>query len=227
MSNRTLQTFPAFLSALVIMAASVTILPNAQCDAQATSPTPGASTGQPAQTANRAPVLAAKFEQIFSTKSAKPGDAVTAKTAKDLKLQDLDIPKGSKLMGSITSVKSAKEGNGSSTLAIKFDRLQLKNGAILHVQGLIVAIGAISNSPGLGSNSVLGRGGVGSTVGLDPSLALGNTGARDDIPPGSTLTEVALGLKFDTNGATVLRGIHREIKIDTDVMIKVALYRTS
>jgi len=36
-----------------------------------------------------------------------------------------------------------------------------------------------------------------------------------------------LGAKFDADRATELRGVKRDIKLDSTVMIKVALYRTN
>ena len=175
---------------------------------------------------NEAPVLVAKFEGSLNTKTAKVGDTVTARTSRDLKLKDLDIPKGSQLVGAVASVQSMHSGDGTSSLAIRFDHVELK-GAILRIQGLIVAIGpAPELKVGLGYNSVLNRGGAGSTPELDPSIASDHYGQdNSDIPRGSTLEGVALGLHLNSAGATELRGVHRDIKLDLNVMIKVALYK--
>jgi hypothetical protein len=180
-----------------------------------------------AEAQNRAPVLRAKFEGTLNTKSAKAGDSVEAKTVSAMKLADLEIPKGSKIVGTVASVKSKDAGHGTSSLAIKFDRVELKDGAILRIQGLIVAIGPVSASDGLGANSVLARGGAGSDAGLDPRMEIGHATNQDDIPAGSTLQGVALGVQFDSSGATELRGVHRDIRLDSDVMVKVALFRGS
>jgi hypothetical protein len=188
--------------------------------AQAAAPSPDAA-------ASRAPVLRAKFEGTLNTKSAKAGDPVEARTVSTLKLADLDIPKGSKIVGTVASVKSKDSGHGNSSLAIRFDHVELKDGAILRIQGLIVAIGPVSNTDGLGANSVLARGGAGSTAGIDPSMEIGHAGNEDDIPAGSTMEGVALGVQFDSAGATELRGVHRDIRLDSDVMVKIALFRGS
>jgi hypothetical protein len=189
---------------------------------------PPAAQPQPtAPAASGAPVLVAKIVETLNTRSSKVGDPITAKTVKELKLKDgVDLPKGSKIVGTVASVQSAQDGKGNSTLAIKFDHVELKGGAIMRIQGLIVAIGVISNSDGLGYDGILGRGGVGSTPGLDPSLGTGG-GNRDDIPAGSSLEGVALGVHLDPTGATVLRGVHRDIKLDSQVTIKVALFRAA
>jgi hypothetical protein len=183
--------------------------------------------GMAEEAQSHAPVLAAKFVGALNTKSAKAGDSVTAKTVDTLKLGDLDIPKGSMIAGTVASVRSREAGHGTSTLAIKFDHVELKDGAILRVQGLIVAIGPVSNSDGLGANSVLARGGAGSTPGMDPSIQVGHPVNRDDIPAGSSMEDVALALHFNSAGATELRGVHRDIRLDSDVMVKVALYRAA
>jgi hypothetical protein len=176
-----------------------------------------------AQTA--APVLVGKITGNVNTHTAKFGDSVIAKTVKPGKLKDgTDVPKGSKLIGSITGVV-AKQGDKNSAIAIKFTDVQLKSGTIVPIQGLIVAIGPdpSSKGEGLGSNSVLGRGGVGSTPGLDPNVGLGHAGDNDEIPKGSTLEGVSLGLHLDSAMATEMIGYRRDIKLDSDVMIKLEL----
>jgi hypothetical protein len=187
-----------------------------------------AQTAPPAQpsplTQISAPMIVAKLEGNLSTKNAKVGDPITAKTTKDLKLKDLDIPKGSKLVGAIAAVESEKAGNGTSALAIKFDQVELKGGSVLRTLGQIVGI-APSTDSGLGFDSVLGRGGVGSTPGLDPHTGAAVVRDDTDIPLGSSVEGVALGLHLNTGGATELRGMHRDIKLDSSIVIKVALYR--
>jgi hypothetical protein len=199
-------------------------------NAQTTAPAPGAApatTTQPASSGapQRAPYVVAKFTSFLNTKSLKTGDPVGAKILVDLKLPDVDIPKGSKLVGTITEAQSVKDGNGTASLAIRFDHIDLKSGPTLKIAGLIIGIGEITNDPGLGPNSALGRGGVGSTGGLDPNLDIGNTGHKDEIALGSALPGVALGIHLDQNKATQLRGMKKDIKLDTDTEIKVALFR--
>jgi hypothetical protein len=89
---------------------------------------------------------------------------------------------------------------------------------------MVVAIGP-SLAPKSGYDSVLGRGGVGSSTGLDPSIGGGKQGAKDedDIAMGSTMPGVALGRHTDADWTTALRGIHTDIDLDSDVVIKVQL----
>jgi hypothetical protein len=176
--------------------------------------------------AQSAPVLVAKFASKLDTKSAKVGEAVSAKTVKAAKAKDgAELPKGSKLTGQVVAVQSNKDGNGTASLAIKFDQVELKDGTKVPVQGLIVAIGPAPDAAdgGVGFNSVLGRSGTGSTNGLDPNAGAGHAGDSNEIPKGSTLAGVALGTALDAQGASELRGIKRDIKLDSDVMIRVEL----
>ncbi len=151
--------------------------------------------GSLAAQAQSAPVLVTKFAVKLDTKSAKVGEAVSAKTVKAARAKDgTELPKGSKLTGQVVAVQSNKDGNGTASLAIKFDQVELKDGAKVPVQGLIVAIGPAPDvsGGGIGFNSVLGRDGVGSTQGLDPNTGAEHSGGGNDIPKGSTLEGVAL-----------------------------------
>jgi hypothetical protein len=212
------------------LAAFVTIAIVMTCGAYAAIP---ASTGHPEQNAGEAapiqpPSLLAKFDSTVDAKTAKAGEPVAAKTTKELKLADLDIPKGSKLVGIVTSVQSMHEGGGDSILGVRFDRVELKDEKILRIRGLIIAIGPTpSNETGLGYDSVLSRGGVGSDPTLDPSI--GADKYRKDNPEltkGSTLEGIALATRFDADGATLIRGVHRDVKLNSDVSIRVALFRS-
>jgi len=172
------------------------------------------------------PMLSAKFEQPFSTKSAHQGDPVSARTLRELKLPNLDIPKGSRIVGVVTAAQSKKDGNGNSSLAIHFDRVEMKDGKVLPIAGLIVAMGEVDNDPGLGSFSVLSRGGVGSDAGTDPNMAVQKS-KQDDIPDGSSIQGIALGKSLDSSNASLLRGVGRDIDFDTNTEIKVALFRAA
>jgi hypothetical protein len=173
------------------------------------------------------PVLVAKISSNLSTRNAKSGDMITAKTAKAYKLQDAtDIPKGSRIVGRLVSVISKRAGDGNSLLTFRFDQVEVKGGAAIPIHGLVVAIGpSLGPKESIGANSVMGRGGVGSTPGLDPQAGLGSAGAKDEdnIVLGSTLTGVALGRHMDADWTTALKGIHTDIDLDSSVVVKVQL----
>jgi|HubBroStandDraft_1064217.scaffolds.fasta_scaffold56829_2 hypothetical protein len=195
----------------------------------------------PAAQPAAAPVLVAKIAANLSTKSAKVGDAIVAKTVKAYKLTDgTSIPKGSKVTGKVATVQSKKAGNGNSMMTFRLDQIEVKGGAAIPIQGLVVAIGpSMAPKDLFGANSVMGRNtnpqsgtgvtaaskGTGSSNGLDPNTGLGSSGAKDenDIPLGSTLEGVALGRHMDADWTTALQGIKTDIDLDSDVVIKVEL----
>jgi hypothetical protein len=203
---------------LAITAILLTFLPSAG-HAQSAPPAPAAVPAQPA-----GPVLVAKIAGSLSTKNAKVGDVLTAKTLKAWKLADgTDLPKGSKLIAKVTAVQSKQAGKGNSILTFRIDQAEVK-GAAIPVRGLVVAIGpGLGPQQSIGASSVLGRNGVGSDPGLDPNTGVGKVGAmnEDDIPLGSTLEGVALGRHLDADWTTALQGVKRDIQLDSDVLIKV------
>lgn len=166
--------------------------------------------------------LVVKVAGKVDTKSAKAGDAVTAKVMKAAKLKDgTAVPSGSKLLGKVVSVQSKQAGGGSASLAVKFDQLQVKNGAPVSIRSQIVAIGPAPEGGNMGKDTVpmISRPGGVPTVDSQGVAGL----APDDIPMGSTLQGVALANKPDADGATEMKGSNRDIKLDSDVLIKVAL----
>lgn len=190
-----------------------------------------------AQTAG--PVLEARFEKNLDTRSAKVGDAISAKTLRAVKLADgTEIPKGSKLVAQVITVQSKKLGNGNSMLTFRFDQAELKGGAVVPIHGQVIAVGpTLAPKDGLGPHSALNRSqnasgdtsnldrGVGDTQGLDPKTGMGTRGAtdEDDIPLGSTLEGVALGIHKDADWTTALEGFKCDIRLGSEVDIKVQL----
>ncbi len=166
-------------------------------------------------------VVLAKIADHLSTKSAKVGAVIKAKTQKAIKLQNgVNLPQGSSLVGTVIAVQSKKAGDGTSSIAIKFDHVEVKGKTAVPIQGLIVAIGPDPTAyRGSGFDSTDVRSGLGSTPGF------GNSAGRDDvdIPGGSSMTGVALGFSLDASGATELRGIQRDIELNPSVLIKVKL----
>lgn len=171
------------------------------------------------------PVLVARIVGTLTTKNAKVGEMLTAKTLKPWKLADgTKIPKGSKLEAQVTSVQSKEAGHGTSMLTFRFDKAEIKGGVAIPIRGLVVAIGPdLGPKASIGANSVIGRGGVGSTAGLDPNTGIGRSGARDedDIPIGSTLQGVRVGRHLDADWTTALLGTKEDIWLDSDVLVKV------
>jgi hypothetical protein len=173
------------------------------------------------------PSLKAKFDGNLSTKSSKVGDTVTARTLIPSKLKDgTDLPKGSKILGKVVAVLSKDAGGGTSALAIKFDHLEVKGGATLPIQGQIIGIAPVPDpSAEIDGNSPLSRAAESSQP-LSIPQGIGRDPAEDDkyvIPPGSTMKGVTLVPQLDDVGASELRGEKKEIKLDSYVLVKVAL----
>lgn len=174
--------------------------------------------------APKGPILVTMFQGKLDTKDAKVGDAVTLKVKKTLKLKDIEIPGGSRVIGKVENVQSEKDGDGNASLGIQFESVELKDHKIMPIRGLIVGIGKVRVADGLGYSGILGRDGAGSTVGLDPSLSAGSKPV-DDIGYGSSLPGVAVAEGLDKSQTSQMRGIKTDIKLDPSVMIKLELFR--
>lgn len=171
------------------------------------------------------PVLVAKFVGTLNTKSAKAGDAVVAKTERPAKTGDgTEIPKGALITGKVVAVQSKSAGDGNSTLAIKFDTIEVK-GTRLPIEGQIVAIG-LRSGPDIPDNSYSGFGNSTPTVLVAPvSSTTERSGGGDGlgIVAGSTLPGVTVAPNLNDFGATELNGHKREIKLDSSVLVRVKL----
>ena len=186
-------------------------------------------------------VMVAKIDGKLSTRNAKVGDTISAKSLKSWKLTDgTEIPKGSKIVGKVAAIKSKKDGGGTSMMSFQLNEIDVKGSAVVPVHGVVVAIGpSLAPKDGLGPNSILARNtnpqagtgvtaasqGTGSSNGLDPSLGSGGPNVRDenDIPLGSTMPGVSLGSHMDADGTTTLQGAKTDVDLDQDVLIKVQL----
>jgi len=182
----------------------------------------------PALAQTAAPVLLAEFTGTLNTKVAKVGDTLIAKTQKPSKLSDgTVVPKGSQLIGTVVAVQSKQAGNGTAALAIKFDRLQLKGGAIQPIHGHIVSIGMVSGmDPDSTDGSLTTEAGTATSGIVSPmSGSLGNHADGPGSPGavGSTLKGVILDLHLDDAGVNHLEGVNSEIKLSSADMIKVVL----
>ena len=109
----------------------------------ATSATAGAA-GQTATANGQAQqTLQAELTKSIDAKKAKTGDKVEAKTIGAFKgAGDVNIPKGSKLIGHVTDVKARAKGSEESALGIAFDNAVLKSGRTVPLHALIMAAAA-------------------------------------------------------------------------------------
>jgi len=86
--------------------------------------------------------MQAQLVKPLDTKKNKVGDEVIAKTTHDVKSDGhVVVPKGSKLVGHVTEVKSHSKEQHDSKLGIAFDHAILKNGTQMPITLSIQAIG--------------------------------------------------------------------------------------
>jgi hypothetical protein len=164
----------------------------------------------------------AEFTGKLDTRSAKVGDTITARTRAKAKLADgAELPKGAKLIGTVVAVESKQAGNGTSSLSIRFDRVEVKGSAQITVHAALVAIAPPPLASGeLPLGSVHTSGGSLST---QSGYGVSDAGGTD-IPLGSTLEGVGLGDHVGTDGTSQLRGNHRDIKLEPGGLLKVAFF---
>jgi len=91
----------------------------------------------PAEMSSVSGQLASKLD----SKTAKAGDQVVLKTDRTVKTADgTVIPKGTRLIGHVTSVQAHRSGSPDSNLGIQFDRAQLKSGQSFPIHSEIRSI---------------------------------------------------------------------------------------
>lgn len=83
----------------------------------------------------------AEFDKLVHVKRAKVGDVVTAHLIAPVKLRDgTELPKGSKLVGSITEIKVKADKEGPSKLGLLFTSIVPKNGNEARLQMALVTV---------------------------------------------------------------------------------------
>ena len=86
-------------------------------------------------------IIPAELAKTLDAKKAKLNDEVVAKVAEDLLAHgQIIIPRGSKIIGHVTEVKSRSKTEPQSTIGIVFDRLLLKDGRTMPLQVAVQAI---------------------------------------------------------------------------------------
>jgi hypothetical protein len=141
-----MKTSQAFAVATLALA-SLSLLAQA-----ASAQTGSAQSGSPDQTQQTTAATAAASAPVemspvtgelvdkLDTKTAKTGDSVIIKTRSNAKTTDgTEIPKGSKLIGHVTAVKSSDNGDNSQ-VALEFDRAELKGGQNLAIHSEIQSL---------------------------------------------------------------------------------------
>jgi hypothetical protein len=154
-------------------------------DASETTPPSGTErrqeTGQPASLTPGTPINVA-LEQTLDSKKLSAGANLTAKTTEEVK-QDgkVVLPKGTKVLGHVTVASARSKGDSDSTLALEFDRAELKGGQQMALQASIQAMAAapaaagspidMQGTSGPGSTGNSGMNNRGSTPGASSGAA--------------------------------------------------------
>jgi hypothetical protein len=136
----------------VVFATAILLCATAFGQASAASPattqaTPPAGAQAAPQFDNR---VFAEFDKLIHVKRVKVGDTVTAHLTAPAKMRDgTELPKGSKLVGTITELKVKSDNEGPSKLGLLFTKVVPKNGAEIPIQLALVTV-----APHIQQNSV-------------------------------------------------------------------------
>jgi hypothetical protein len=118
----------------------------------------------------------AELVKPVDAKKCKVGDEVLAKTTHDVKSKGhIVIPKGSKLVGHVTEVKTHSKEQATSELGIAFDHAILKNGTEMPMALGIQAIGRSQASAAAMTDDTMATGSTG-TMGSSGARASGGGG---------------------------------------------------
>jgi hypothetical protein len=85
--------------------------------------------------------ISAEMDKLIHVKRVNVGDPVTAHLTAPTKLPDgTELPKGSKLVGSVTEVKMKADKQGPSKLGLLFTGVVAKNGTEIPIKGALVSV---------------------------------------------------------------------------------------
>ncbi len=159
---------------MMILALAATATAQTSASGQDSSNTSGAvsanSQAASAQAQSQQSVQAVLTKSI-DAKKAKPGDKVEAKTTSAAKGGgNVDLPKGTKLIGHVTEAKTRAKGTEDSSLGIAFDNAVLKNGQQVPFHALIRGVTAPQTTP------------PSSDMGIDSSTSAGISPNRSGGP---------------------------------------------
>jgi len=122
--------------------------------------------------------IRAELDHPLDSKKAKVGESVVARTTEDVKEDGkVVLPKGSKVTGHVIQASARSKGDNNSTLALRFDRVEVKGGH--EEMPLDVNLEALAPPPAaapIGGEDLEGMGNSGSSSGM-PNRGGGMPGA--------------------------------------------------
>lgn len=85
--------------------------------------------------------VSGELETKLDSKSARQGDAVVVKTTEPFKTASgVTLPKGTRIVGSVTEVQAKGAAGPDSHLGVRFDRAELKDGQSLAIQSSVLSV---------------------------------------------------------------------------------------
>jgi hypothetical protein len=106
----------------------------------------------------------AELDKSLDSKKLKVGDSVTARTTQAVKEDGkVVLPKGTRLTGHVTRASARGKGDSDSTLAIQFDRAELKGGQEMTLQLNLQALAAAPGVTPIGGDDLQGMGSAGTS----------------------------------------------------------------
>jgi hypothetical protein len=119
-------------------------------------------------------LINAELAGSLDSKKVKPGDAVKARTASDLKSADgrTILPKGTNIIGHVTQASARSAGQPDSSLGLVFDKANLKSGQEIPLNAAVQAVGAPPSS------SFDNQAPAGAPAGPPPGSPAGTAGPR-------------------------------------------------
>jgi hypothetical protein len=127
-----------------------------------------------AQTPAASAVLPVELQKSLDSKKVKVGDEVQARTTADLMADGkVVVPRGAKVLGKVTAATARNRGDGTSSLAFTFDRVEAKGGHTFVLDAAIQAIAAPVPPPAMAPPSAGGMEGPSTSR---PSAETNSTG---------------------------------------------------
>jgi len=164
--------------------------------------------------------LVVELAKTLNSRNLTPGASVEATV--QARQNGMSIPRGSKVVGHVTEVKSRSKGDTASALGIVFDTITPPAGASpTPIKGVVTAVAPNPNS---GVNS--GGGSVGPRGLLVPDVSAGSYPSHSSVPLLNEGSTGVLGIKNLQLGADgVLTSDGKEIKLErgTQVLLRVTI----
>jgi hypothetical protein len=145
----------------------------------------------------------AQLDNRLDTKSAKQGEALTAKLTDSIKTsQGVKLPRNTRLLGHVDQVKASENGS-PSTLVITFDKAQLKDGKDIAIKATIVAV---------------------SPQGEPQEIPMNVASDGMFLQQAGTIAGVSLHSAVQDSSSGTLTGDHRNIKLapGTELLVAIA-----